>query len=93
MSNSQTLLLMYWRLNSDKIHKNSIIAKYRILVEKLRFVDFEGANKIKTARAWAVFNSTKVADSISVFDSLLIQRFMMLQKLFLGYNLTSTSDN
>ena len=31
MSNSQTLLLMHWRLNSDKINKNSIIEKYRII--------------------------------------------------------------
>ena len=40
MWNSQTLLLMYWNLNSDKINKNSKIAKYRTRDSDVVFLDF-----------------------------------------------------
>ena len=43
----------------------------------------DAPSQIKTARSWAVFNSTQVADSISVLDSFLTRRFMLSYKFFL----------
>ena len=38
--NSQTLLLMYWTLNSDKISAISIIETYRTIDSDVVFSDF-----------------------------------------------------
>ena len=40
MWNSQTFLLMYWKLNSDKITKNTRIAIYRTRDSNVVFLDF-----------------------------------------------------
>ena len=39
-SNSQTLLLMYWTLNSDEINKISEIEKYGARTSDFVFLDF-----------------------------------------------------
>ena len=39
IQNSKKLLLMYWTLNSDKIRKSSLIAKYRTRDSEVVFLD------------------------------------------------------
>ena len=81
IQNSQTLLLMYWTLNSDKISKISRIAKHRTRdsdfvflhfcdVCKLRFVNVLNATCVHTPIATNCIAASNVVDIIFLFDSM-----------------------